>query len=161
MTDTSTTVRALTRLANITILGNIVRGITLADWIDNNPWVQIEIPSGPIIYQHLIGTRVDITIDFYDPKSLFECLFNTTIDGVHYPVASNNFTKYTFSTNGTQFSMCFRTNLGETITFNFFNVKVKQISMPRILTDGKTISPWKVTFFSDYYEMDFSQLLNE
>jgi len=55
-------------------------GIKSIKWNDVTPWIHIDIPSGPMLHQHIRSPHVEVEISVMDLDKLHTALFNTTID---------------------------------------------------------------------------------
>ena len=137
-----------TRTKSVTILGQSLNGVIDSDWEDTNPWVRIEIPKGPILEQNLIGPHIDGEVSTTDWKSLYLCLFQIPISTGHYPINSDG-SKLNFSATGTDFVIVLEDNLGNSLTYQFTNVKIKTIQLDKLPTSGAKWGVWKIKFMCD------------
>ena len=154
------------RVVSISVLSQNLYGLVDADWEDMDQWVQIRIPTGPVIEQNLIGTHVDGTITCKDWRSISNCFMTTAIteNTGHYPINSNG-SKTSFSVSGNEFSITIRDVSGQKVrtgnssyygtkllVFWFTNVKVKRIRQVKASTQGGVSEPqWQIEFMADGY----------
>lgn len=55
-------------------------GIDSINYSDSNPWEHIEIPSGPMVHQHIHSPHIKGEIRCTDLDALYTALFSTYID---------------------------------------------------------------------------------
>ena len=140
------------RVASVNIMGTDLLGLIDCKWEDTNPWVEIQVPKGMIIEQHLLGPQINIEVSTHDYESLHTALYTIPITGIIYPINVDN-TKAEFSTDipdTPQFIVTMKDNEGTSRVFNFFNVKVKTIELSKSTSSGKEELIWVVKLMADY-----------
>lgn len=142
------------RVSEVEILGADLLGLIDVHWIDTNPWVHLQIPKGPLLEQHLLGPHLDGEISTYDYASLHTRLYETPIvsGGIQYPILVDG-TKIKFSTDiptTPQLIIKMVDDEGNIYTYNFFDVRIKQVELVNTNTTGQNEAVWKVTFMADF-----------
>jgi hypothetical protein len=143
-----------TRIAYIQIMGSNLLGAMDSDWDDTDPWVELQVPKGPILEQHLLGPHMMGKFTTHDFHSLYNLLYTIPINGVGtnlYPVMVDN-SKTLFSTNpaSPQLVIAMEDSSGNIDVYNFINVRIKKIRQIRATTSGTQPVQWEVTFMADY-----------
>ena len=65
-------------------------GIRNIKWSDVSPWVHIDIPSGPMLHQHIKSPHVTGEIIAIDLDKLYTALFSTAVNGSNPAIDINN-----------------------------------------------------------------------
>ena len=143
------------RVSRVEILGSDLLGLIDASWIDTSPWVHLQVPKGPLLEQHLLGPHIDGEISTHDYASLYELLYQTPIveGSIKYPVLINQ-TKLKFSSSANpsdpQFIIELVDDEGTTYTYNFFDVRIKQVELVKTNTTGQNEAVWRITWMADF-----------
>ena len=142
------------RVSKVTILDSDLLGLIDAQFIDTNPWVHMQIPKGPLHEQHLLGPHMDGEVSTHDYASLHQLLYTIPIveGSIKYPILVSG-TKLVFSTDipsNPQFTIVLIDDEGTTYTYDFYNVRIKQVELQRTNTSGTSEAHWRITWMADY-----------
>ena len=140
------------RTKSVEILGSLVKAVKDSKWKDNDPWVQLFVPVGPVVEQDLLGTEVNGYFSGESWESIYKLLYQTQIpENSQYPCTAGGL-KYIFSTDGSEFIITLEDNQGVTYTCSFYNVRIKTIKLDRLPTSGLKEAVWIVNFVADYVQ---------
>jgi hypothetical protein len=138
----------------VNVLGVDLTGVIDAEFIDQDPFVRIDMPQGAVVEQNLIGTHTEGDITCNDYKGILRCFYQTAIPENlgFYPINPDNI-KTNFSTQRTspEFYIVFEDNEKTEYYFLFYNVKIRTINMQKSSTSGTKEATWIIKFMADYY----------
>ena len=139
------------RVSYIQIMGEDLLGANEIDWEDMNPWVQIQVPKGPVLEQHLLGPHTEIKFTCHDYHSLYTVLYTIPISTNLFPVNVDN-SKTVFSTNpeSPQFIVALEDSAQNIDVYNLFNVRIKTVKLVKATVSGTTMTNWEVSLMADY-----------
>ena len=153
------------RPSEVKIMNEDLLGVTEVEWTDTDPWVQLQIPKGPLLEQHLLGPHIDGKIVCHDYQSLYEVLYTIPIvnGGNQFPVNVDN-SKTKFSTDipsNPMFIIYMKDVLGNLYTHEFFNVRIRKIELTRANTSGLVPISWTIHWMADYIYTTISTIQQE
>jgi hypothetical protein len=119
-------------------------GIKSTNWSDVTPWEHIEIPSGPMLHQHLHSPHIKGEIRCHDLNALYQALFNTEING-NGKTAVNSNTMVKTNVEYLQIDMINESNNVVSVFLDGF--KVETIGVESIELGGEAL--WIVRFTAD------------
>jgi len=141
------------RVVALDIFGNSLMGLLNLTWVDTDPWVQLQVPKGPMLEQHLLGPHVSGTFDAHDWHSIYALLYNTAIpENPSYKPVNADGSKTAFSTNpsSSEFTIYIQDNEGNTNGFQFVNVRIKTVQLDPATVLAVQPLNWTIKFMADY-----------
>ena len=137
--------KIISRVATVLIKDVELLNVRSVDWKENSPWVQIPIPNGPMLYQHLIPHQIEGVIVCLDVASLWSCFFTSEI------IDEETGEKTVFSTSGDEFEVTLKDISGNEIIFNFWDVRIMTVD-PSLIPESNGEVVWTVKFTASRVE---------
>jgi hypothetical protein len=119
-------------------------GIKSANWTDATPWEHIEIPSGPMLHQHLHSPHFRGEIRCHGLNTLHTALFDTIINGSGKTAVNQN---TMVKTNVEYLQVDVVTDQNEIIPFIMDGFKVETIGIENIELGMEAV--WIIRFTAD------------
>ena len=137
--------KIISRVAKVLIKDVELLNVRSVDWKENSPWVQIPIPNGPMIHQHLIPHMIEGTIVCLDVATLWTCFYISEI------IDEETGEKTVFSTDGDEFKVTLKDISGDEVVFNFWNVRILTVE-PSLIGELGTEVIWTIKFTASRVE---------
>ena len=137
--------KIITRVAKVQVKDVELLNVRSVDWKENSPWVQIPIPNGPMLYQHLIPHQIEGTIVCLDVATLWTCFYISEI------IDEETGEKTVFSTDGDEFKVTLKDISGNEVVFNFWNVRILTVD-PSLIGELGAEVVWTVKFTASRVE---------
>jgi len=132
----------IARVESVYVKGTTLKGVQSAIWTDSDPWVKTPIPLGQMLHQHLMPNMIEGTIVCMDITSIWEAFY-----GGSPPIIDEDTGEKTkFSSDGTEFVITLKDILGNSIVFNFYDVRILTIQTvtPELESGGE--GAWTIKF---------------
>ena len=140
-----TELSVISKVTQIMIGTDELLNVRSIDWKENSPWVDIPIPYGPMIHQHLIPHMIEGTILCLDVASLWTCFYTSEI------INEETGEKTVFSTSGDEFEVTLKDISGNEIIFNFWDVRIMTVE-PSLIPESNGEVVWTVKFTASRVE---------
>lgn len=135
----------ISRVSKVLVKDIELLNVRSVDWKENSPWVDIPIPFGTMVHQHLIPHQIEGTIVCLDMESLWTCFYTSEI------IDEETGEKTVFSTSGDEFEVTLKDISGNEVVFNFWNVRILTVDPSPIGELGGEVS-WTIKFSASRVE---------
>ena len=119
-------------------------GIRSIKWSDVTPWVHIDIPSGPMLHQHIRSPHVTGEIVAIDLDKLYTALFSTAVNGSNSAIDINDNNKK-YPVTYCRFKFINQDN--EIVEYSVSKLRIETIGVENI--ELGTEARWLIRFSAD------------
>ena len=119
-------------------------GIRNIKWSDVSPWVHIDIPSGPMLHQHIRSPHVTGEIVAIDLDKLYTALFTTAVNGSN-PAININDNNKKYPVTYCRFKFINQDN--EIVEYSVSKLRIETIGVENI--ELGTEARWLIRFSAD------------